>query len=265
MGQIGTEANGWHEAALDELVEAYYSGGTPSTANPAFWNGTTPWITGADIVDQKVTAPRRFLSQDGVNSGQTQVVPAGSVLIVTRTGVGKVAIAPFDVAVSQDLTAIAPKRDHLSTEYLYWWLASDPARLLRLRQGTSINGILREDLGALRLVLPPLGQQNAVTVTLATIDHAAIQTEALIKATDQLRDALLQDLMTRGIPNWHREWKEEAGAGAMPACWDVVPLGRVLKRTQYGTNISLTDNPKGVAVLRMSNLQNGELDFQALK
>ena len=145
--------------ALGEVIGAFYSGGTPSTGNPAYWGGSIPWITGADIVDQKVSQPRRWLSVEGARCGATNVVPARGLLIVTRTGVGKVAIAPYDVAISQDITGAIPRDGRVTAQFLYWWLATNSNRLEALRQGTSINGVLREDLAALRIPVPPVDQQ----------------------------------------------------------------------------------------------------------
>ena len=41
---------------------------------------------------------------------------------------------------------------------------------------------------------------------LDSIDEAIERTEAVIAATERLRDALLHELLTRGVPGWHSEW-----------------------------------------------------------
>jgi type I restriction enzyme S subunit len=59
------------------------------------------------------------------------------------------------------------------------------------------------------------------------MDAAISGSQALIEATERLRKALAQELLTRGMPGWHREWKHVAGVGTVPACWDVLSLGDV--------------------------------------
>ena len=59
---------------------------------------------------------------------------------------------------------------------------------------------------------------------LDSIDEVIERTEAVIAATERLRDALLHELLTRGVPGWHSEWKDAPGIGTVPACWDVVRL-----------------------------------------
>ena len=99
---------------------------------------------------------------------------------------------------------------------------------------------------------------------LDSIDEAIERTEAFIAATERLRDALLHELLTRGVPGWHSEWKEAPGIGTIPACWEVVRLGEILQTTTYGTNVSL-DGEGRVPILRMNNLQDGEVDLSDVR
>ncbi len=86
-----------------------------------------------------------------------------------------------------------------------------------------------EVLKSLPILLPPLQEQRAIAAVLDSIDDAIERTEEVIAATERLRDALLHELLTRGVPGWHSEWKEAPGIGTIPACWDVVRLGDVVE------------------------------------
>ena len=121
-----------------------------------------------------------------------------------------------------------------------------------------------ETLKSLRISVPPLAEQHAIAAVLDSIDEAIERTEAVIAATERLRDALLHELLTRGVPGWHSEWKETPGIGTIPACWEVVSLGEILKTTTYGTNVSL-DGKGRVPILRMNNLQDGKVDLSDVR
>ena len=84
-----------------------------------------------------------------------------------------------------------------------------------------------DSLGRLSFAMPPLVKQRHILAVLDSIDEAIEHTEAVIAATERLRDALLHELLTRGVPGWHSEWKEVSGIGTIPACWEVVRLGDV--------------------------------------
>ena len=62
---------------------------------------------------------------------------------------------------------------------------------------------------------------------LDSIDDAIEGAEAVIAATEGLRDALLHDLLTRGLPGQHTEFRDVPGLGTIPADWEVVRLGDV--------------------------------------
>ena len=130
--------------------------------------------------------------------------------------------------------------------------------------GQAYPAVRPEDVAAYRLPLPPLHEQHAIAAVLDSVDEAIEGTEAVIAATEQLRDSLLHELLTRGVHGWHTEWKEVPGLGTIPADWDVVRLGDVLESTTYGTNASL-DGATGTPVLRMNNLQDGEIDLSDVR
>ncbi len=100
----------------------------------------------------------------------------------------------------------------------------------RIGEGTvhRRKSISFERLGRLSFAIPPLTEQRRILSVLDAIDDAIERTEALITATERLRDALLHELLTCGVPGWHTEWKDAPGLGTIPAAWDVVRLGDVV-------------------------------------
>ena len=99
----------------------------------------------------------------------------------------------------------------------------------RIGEGTvhRRKSISFERLGRLSFAIPPLTEQRRILSVLDAIDDAIERTEAVITATERLRDALLHELFTRGVPGWHTQWKDAPGLGTIPASWDVVRLGDV--------------------------------------
>ena len=100
---------------------------------------------------------------------------------------------------------------------------------------TGLKNLSLKWLRSLPILLPPPSEQRAIAAVLDSIDDAIEDTEAVIAATERLRDSLLHELLTRGVPGWHTEWKEAPGVGTIPADWDVVRLGDVaaVNRSQW--------------------------------
>ncbi len=186
---------GWVEKKLKNACVQFVNGGTPSTKDASFWTGDIPWITGADFSEQKLQI-RRYITKDAVKNSSTNVVPKGWLLLVTRTGVGKMTIAPYDVAISQDLTGVQVDNRVALTNYLLVYLHFIKGKLSQLNQGTSISGITREVLLDIDVLVPPLPEQKKIALILSTWDRAIEKTEQLIAQKQQLKKGLMQQLLT---------------------------------------------------------------------
>ena len=97
----------------------------------------------------------------------------------------------------------------------------------RMANGITRFGLTLDATRNLPILLPPLSEQRAIAAVLDSIDEAIEGTEAVIAATERLRNALLHELLTRGVPGWHTEWKDAPGVGTIPVDWEVVKLGDV--------------------------------------
>ena len=191
---------GWSELRFGDLCERVVNGGTPSTDSPRYWGAGTPWITGADFTSSGIGEIRRFVTELGVRSSATSVVKAGNLLVVTRTGVGKLAVAPFDIAISQDITGVYLRTGLADTRFTYYLLSREIEELKKLNQGTSINGIVRADLERHVVRIPGrIGEQQRIATILTSLDNAIEATEALIEKHQQIKAGLMHDLLTRGV------------------------------------------------------------------
>ena len=250
----------WQLVRLGEVATTS-QGGTPRKNEADYWNGQIPFLTGADLTEFRLSRKhaRSFLTAEGLHSGQTVVCEPGALLLATRTRVGLAGLTTEIMGASQDITRLTPS-DEVHSGYLCRYLLSVAASLQRKSRGTTIQGITKDELQSIAIPLPPLPEQRAIAKILDSIDHAIEVTDALVSATEQLRDSLLNNLLTRGLPGRHTQWKEVQGLGTIPTDWETSCLGDILESTTYGTNVSLGENG-GVPVLRMKNLQNGKIDL----
>ena len=224
---IGKIPVDWEVVQTKDISKNFFNGGTPDTTNKDYWNGNIPWVTGADFENQKVGNIRRYITNEGVKNSATNVISKGNLLVVTRTGVGKLAIAPFDIAISRDITAVILDQEKALTNYLYWYLNDSKNRLKALIQRTSINGLLRADLESFFVSLPPISEQKKIADILSTVDDVIHKTTQIIEKTKELKNGLRQRLLTRGIG--HKKLKKTE-IGQIPVDWEVVKLGDTVKK-----------------------------------
>ena len=117
-----------------------------------------------------------------------------------------------------------------------------------------------EVLRSLPIFLPPLPEQRAIAAVLDSIDGAIEHTDAVIAATERLRDALLHELLTRGVPGWHSSWKDVPGLGTVPASWEVVRLGdRIEEGPTNGIYKPESEYGGGICLIRIDDFVPGAL------
>lgn len=209
--EFGWVPKEWAVVRIGDSCANFINGGTPSTKNADNWTGTIPWITGADFLDTFEIGPiRRFITIDAIKNSSTHVIKSGNILLVTRTGVGKLAIAPFDIAISQDITGIILNDTMYTVGFFYFYLQLLVEEFKKMNQGTSINGIVRNDLENTLIIQPNIEEQEKIAQRLFHIDKMiAVETSTLHK-NNLLKQALMSDLLTGKVRVKYDEEKAEA-------------------------------------------------------
>ena len=97
------------------------------------------------------------------------MIPKNSIAIVTRVGVGKLAIVPFLYATSQDFLSLSSlKTDLVFTAYLlYKKMQSN----LNSVQGTAIKGVTKEELLNKNILLPETAEQDLIGKYFQRLDN----------------------------------------------------------------------------------------------
>lgn len=240
----------WPSVPFGRIAKKLVNGGTPPTEVPRYWSGQIPWVTGADFTPAGIGEFRRFVSNEAVRETATNVIEEGQLLLVTRTGVGKLAIAPCDIAISQDVTGVYVDEEQADTAFLFHRMRQGVEDLKKLNQGTSINGIIRSDLVSYQVKLPSLPQQRRIAEILSTLDEAIEQTETLIAKMQQVKAGLMHDLFTHGVtPDGRlRPTREQA-----PKLYKESPLGWIPKEWEVSKLDEVADINRGKFTIRPRN------------
>lgn len=160
----------------------------------------------------RLPGPVPVLSSAGlVGTHKHAVVPGPGIVVGRKGSIGSVTWMDHDF-VPIDTTYYTLAEDgEADLRWLYHMLARED--LSRLNRATGVPGLNGDDVYALKRPVPPLAEQQAIAAVLDSIDEAIERTEEVIAATERLRDALLHDLLTRGLPGRHTEWKQVRGLG----------------------------------------------------
>ncbi len=159
----------------------------------------------------------------------------------------------------------------IAPEFIYYWFTflKVAGYVEMICNVATIPHFTAEKVKAAPLVVPPLDTQRRIARFLdektARIDGLIRKKRALLDRLAEKRQALITRAVTEGLSS-DAPMKPSGidWLGDIPAHWEVRPLKRVLASSTYGISASL--EPSGeIAVLRMGNLVDGEIDFSDLR
>ena len=227
---------------------SFLNGGTPSRGVARYYQGDVPWITGADISGPRADTARSFITEEAIGESATNRVPAGTVLLVTRTSVGKVALAAMELCFSQDITAIIPDPHCLDGSYLVHFLKTKQPHLERLARGATIKGVTREAVANLAIPLPPLDEQKRIAGILDAADALRAKRREALAELDTLLQSTFLDMFGDPVTN--------------PMGWEVVTVGDEIGFLTSGSRGWAKYYAKdGDTFIRIQNLKDGQLDL----
>ncbi|MFF5966202.1 restriction endonuclease subunit S [Streptomyces collinus] len=241
----GEWPDGWARIPLAEAGK-WLSGGTPSTANSAYWDGDIPWISAASLKEFRIDRSDRRVTSLGADSG-SRLVDKGAVLFVVR-GMSlksefRIGVTERQVAFGQDCKALIAA-DGIDPHFLAHAVQTRTAEILAMVEETS-HGTGRLDterLQELEIGVPPMSEQRKIVAANAVVERR-------IKALERVRDKM-------------HETGRAVVAAALAAA-DIgarVPLESLLREIQTGWSPACDVSPPAVdqwGVVRVSAVTSG--------
>ncbi len=191
-------------------------GGTPSKSNPAFWEGgTIPWVSPKDMKFVSIDDSQDHITESAVKGSATKILPKGSLLVVTRSGILQhslpVATNSRDVTLNQDIKALTPK-DGFDVKYLYFALRRFGRDILHkcCKAGTTVQSIEFPRLKDFEIPIAPLPEQRRIVARIEELfSHLDAGVAALRHAKAQLQ-RYRQSVLTAAVTGQlTQEWREQ--------------------------------------------------------
>lgn len=226
----------WKSKSLGYILEKIVGGGTPSKANPQYWDGDIPWASVKDLSSTKLDDTADKISEEGLNNSASNLIPAETIVIPTRMALGKVAITTQAMAINQDLKALFPSKE-VCKSYLFQWLIFHAEQIASLGTGSTVKGIRLEQLKKIPFSYPTLKEeQQKIAEVLSTVDKKIELIDQKIAETEKLKTGLMQKLFSEGVGvqgengEWqpHTEFQYDSLLGKKPKSWQTETLGNIL-------------------------------------
>ena len=183
----------WEKSALHDIA-SFCGGGTPSKDVSSYWDGEIGWISSSDIQEEWIDdiSVTRRITKKAIDNSATKLCPEGTIAIVSRVGVGKVAIIPESLCTSQDFTNITSITGN--THYMAYQIAFRMKLEAMKTQGTSIKGVTADTIKSMVLDIPPLEEQKKIADMLTAFDSYIKRAVYELDLFLTMKKALLQQL-----------------------------------------------------------------------
>lgn len=188
----------WTTKKLGKLGK-FTGGGTPSSTKKEYWQGEIPWVSSSDISDDSIhnISISRYITKDAIINSAAKIIPAESILMVSRVGIGKFAITNFEICTSQDFTNLIPNQNYV---FLAYYFKARANKFIRYSQGTSIKGFTGKDIKTLKFVIPEnQKEQQKIANFLSAIDQRITLLKEKKAALEVYKKGLMQKIFSQEV------------------------------------------------------------------
>ena len=261
---------GWTVQRIKHVAR-FAGGGTPSKAVDDYWGGHIPWVSPKDMKVFRITETQDYITNAAVGSSACSLIPAGSALMVVRSGILQhtipMAINDVPVCLNQDMKALIPE-DGMLSEYLAYLVQGLNDRFLDewVKQGATVESIEHESMANTPIPVPPTDHQLAIATYLGAETK---RIDGLIEEKKRLQDSLIELKVRRitEILTGEVDATQPTGDIWLPK----IPVGWELKRLKHLGQVrsGLAKGKKhesGVMTvelpyMRVANVQDGYIDL----
>lgn len=187
-------SDNWKQYKLGQVAKIV-GGGTPSTKNSKYWDGSINWYSPVEINDQVYTAnSQRKITEIGLKKSSARLLPVGTVLFTSRAGIGNTAILTKEACTNQGFQSIVPDKDKLDSYFIY----SMTAQLKRYGEthgaGSTFIEVSGKEMAKMPIVLPSYSEQLRISSIFSKIDITISTQQNKIDKLNSFKKSLLQNM-----------------------------------------------------------------------
>jgi type I restriction enzyme S subunit len=191
---------GWRVYPVGEVVEVG-GGSTPSTKEPAYWDGQIHWATPKDLSvlhSPVLLDTERRITEAGLGQIGSRVYPKGTLLLSSRAPIGYLAISEIAVAVNQGMIAVACGPNP-SNHYMLQWTRTNMEVIESRASGTTFQEISKSNFRSIPVTIPADEVMKAFTERVEPLHRRMVNNLRVSRTLAAVRDALLPKLISGEI------------------------------------------------------------------
>ena len=207
--------NNWNSYYLQDVIQFFINGKTPSRNVDSYWNGNINWVSSGELNYKYITSTIEKITTEGKNNANLKLLSPGTFLMAI-TGLeaygtrGSCAILGIEATTNQSCMALIPKKDKLTTKFLYYWYLKVGEHYgIKYTQGTKQQSYNKELLEKLPIILPNTKEQDKITDFLSLINYKIELLEKKHQYYQDFKKYLMQQIFAQELRfDFKDEWKQ---------------------------------------------------------
>ena len=187
----------WKECKISD-IGTVVGGATPSTKMiENYEDGRISWITPKDLANFKgryILHGERNITERGLNSCSTQLMPPNTVLFSSRAPIGYVAIAKNEMCTNQGFKSVIPNKN-TDPLFLFYLLKYNKKAIENMGSGTTFKEVSGNTMRNIVVKIPvDIDEQKRISQILGSLDDKIEQNEQINNNLEQQAQVIFDDL-----------------------------------------------------------------------
>lgn len=243
----------WKCCTINDLGTVV-GGATPSTKKlENYENGNIAWITPKDLAGlsgRYIFRGERNITEQGLKSCSTQLLPAHSVLFSSRAPIGYIAIAANEVCTNQGFKSVVPN-DNTDYLFLYYLLKYNKNKIESLGSGTTFKEVSGKTMKSIEVMVPEtIEEQRKIASVLSGIDDKIEENENINKNLLEQALAIYKD--------WFCDYA--LSDGILPENWKITTIDAISSLVTRGIAPKYDDSSDQI-VLNQKCIRDHTIDI----
>ncbi|MDE0565575.1 restriction endonuclease subunit S [Shewanella algae] len=259
---------GWSIKKISDISNVV-GGGTPERAKSEYWGGDIPWVSPSEITKLKgryLGNTKEHITTIGLSKSSAKLHPIGTVLMTSRASIGYTAITTVPLTTNQGFQSFQCNEE-VFNEYLYQQISWLKPKLENLAAGSTFLEISATTIKGLKVLLPPLPEQQKIAKILTSVDEVIEKTQAQIDKLKDLKTGMMQELLTQGVGvdgKPHTEFKDSP-VGRIPKVWDLEPLANFTTFISYGFTNPMPEAEVGPYMITAKDVNDLKVQYSTAR
>lgn len=247
----------WTETTIGAVCSRVFSGGTPTSTNPAYFGGGIPWLRTKEVNYTKVYSTEETISEAGLAASAAKLVPVNAVIVAMYGNgdtAGRAAISKVPLTTNQACCNLIVDTAKADYRFVYYYLRSRYQALVDLKNGGAQQNLNGQVIKSFPIYLPRLATQADIADVFEALDDRI----DLLRRTNVTLESIAQALFKSWFINFdpvraldrgrEPEGVDAATAALFPAEFEESALGLIPKGWQVRSLDSFANYLNGLAM-----------------